>query len=95
MSAVSRLAAPVLAAVGGLCLGEAIREAVHHGHSWPVLAGIAVAAWTGSAVAIWLPYLAERRQLLRQRAFLLRVSDEVPAMVAQALAEQAAAENRR
>lgn len=44
-------------------------------------------AWTGAAANLWLPYLAERRSLLRQRDFLLHLRGEVPAMVTEALAE--------
>jgi hypothetical protein len=83
-----RYTTPVLTVTGGLLTGNAIRDALHHGHSWPLLGSLAAAAWTGAALSLWLPYLAERRSLLRQRAFLLRMRDEVPGMVADAMRER-------
>lgn len=90
-SRIAQLATPVLTVTGGLFLGEAIRLAIHHGHAWPLFAGIGAAAWTVTAAALWLPYLAERRRLLRRRALLLRVRDEIPAMVAKAMEADKAA----
>jgi hypothetical protein len=82
------LTRPVLAAGGGFCAAQAIRIALHHGHLWPLLAALAAAAWTGNFLAVWLPYRAERNALLRRKAFLLQLRDELPGMAAEATRRQ-------
>jgi ABC-type uncharacterized transport system permease subunit len=92
MRIVTRYTAPVLTVTGGLCLGEAIRSATHHGHAWPWLAAIAALMWAGTAAALWLPYLtvrrrllAERRDLLAKRALLLDMMRNLDDMAASGL----------
>jgi hypothetical protein len=52
---------PLLMITGTLCLGGAIRGALHHTGSWPLLAATSAAAWAGWALLIWLRYLGGRR----------------------------------
>jgi hypothetical protein len=69
-----------LSIAGGLLAGNAIREAIHHGHSWPLLAVLGVAAWAAAWLTLYLPYRAERRKLLRQRGILLGMMAELNEM---------------
>lgn len=71
LRAIKRSASPALAAIGGLILGSAIRNAIHHGHSWPLLAGIGAVLFAAAFAVHWVPYRIERRKLLRERAILL------------------------
>lgn len=78
-------ATSALFAAGGLLSGMAVRNLLHHGHTWPWLLAAGLTGWAGGFAALWLPYLAERRRLLGARSVLLRLRGELPQMVADAL----------
>jgi hypothetical protein len=78
---IKRSASPALAAIGGLCLGQAIRNAIHHGQAWPLLAGVGAVAFAASIAVYWVPYRIERRKLLRQRDTLLWMQGQMNDMV--------------
>jgi hypothetical protein len=83
-----RLATPLLAVTAGILTGQAIQKAAHHDRAWPWLAVLAALAWVAEGLAMYLPYLAERRHLLRQRDALLRLREQVPQMVREAMREK-------
>lgn len=88
MSALGRIpryASPALSVAGGLILGLAIRDAIHHDRSWLLLLAVGAGVFLAGQLVLWVPYLIVRRRLLRRRDYLLRMRDEVPAMVAAAL----------
>lgn len=81
------LATSSLAVVAGILTGQAIQKAVHHSHAWPLLAVLAALAWIADGLALYLPYLARKRRLLRERDALLRLRGQVPQMIREAMRE--------
>lgn len=82
------LATSSLALAAGILTGQAIQKAMHHDRAWPWLAVLAGIAWTADGLAMYLPYLAQKRRLLRQRDALLRLRGQVPQMVREAMREE-------
>ena len=76
-----------LAVAAGILTGQAGQKAAHHDHAGPWLAGLAAVAWTADGLALYLPYLAEKRRLLRQRDALLQLRGQLPQIVREAMGE--------
>jgi hypothetical protein len=81
------LATSLLAVTAGILTGQAVQKAVHHDPLWHWLAAFAGIAWVADGLALYLPYLIEKRRLLRQRDALLRLRGQVPQMVREATGE--------